>query len=63
MEAAPVEATVVQPELQVAESSSSPGVSTRSNEAERVHQAVERVFERFKPLLIAAIVRELARRD
>ena len=61
--AAPVEATVLQPELQVAESSSSPGASTRSDEAERVHQAVERVFERFKPLLIAAIVRELARRD
>lgn len=36
---------------------------TRSPEAERVHIAVERVFERFKPLLIAAIVRELARLD
>ncbi len=33
------------------------------NEAERVHQAVERVFDRFKPLLVAAIVRELARHD
>ncbi len=33
----------------------------RSPEAERMHQAVERVFDRFKPLLIAAIVRELAR--
>jgi len=38
------------------------GVS-HSSEAERVHQAVERVFDRFKPLLVAAIVRELARRD
>lgn len=36
---------------------------SRSSEAERVHQAVERVFDRFKPLLVAAIVRELARRD
>jgi hypothetical protein len=36
---------------------------SRSSEAERVHQAVERVFDRFKPLLVAAIVRELARHD
>jgi CheY-like chemotaxis protein len=63
LEAAPVEATALQPEQHVAESPSSAGVPARSNEAERVHQAVERVFERFKPLLIAAIVRELARRD
>ena len=35
----------------------------RSPEAERVHQAVEKVFDRFKPLLVAAIVRELARHD
>jgi CheY-like chemotaxis protein len=34
-----------------------------SAEAERLHQAVERVFDRFKPVLVAAIVRELARRD
>jgi CheY-like chemotaxis protein len=32
-----------------------------SSEVERVHQAVERVFVRYKPLLVAAIVRELAR--
>jgi CheY-like chemotaxis protein len=32
-----------------------------SSEAERVHHAVERVFVRYKPLLVAAIVRELAR--
>ncbi|MDR3763383.1 MAG: response regulator [Acidobacteriota bacterium] len=35
----------------------------RSDEAQRMHQAVERVIERFKPLLVAAIVRELARMD
>ena len=33
------------------------------NEAERIHKAVERVFDRFRPLLVAAIVRELIRRD
>jgi hypothetical protein len=33
------------------------------NEAERIHKAVEVVFDRFKPLLVAAIVRELVRRD
>ncbi len=33
------------------------------NEAERIHKAVERVFDRFRPLLVAAIVRELVRRD
>ena len=37
--------------------------AARSPELERVHDAVERVFERFKPLLIAAIVREMARHD
>ena len=42
---------------------SAPEVSPRSSEAERIHQAVERVFDRFKPVLVAAIVRELARRD
>jgi CheY-like chemotaxis protein len=40
-----------------------PEAGARSSEAERVHQAVERVFDRFKPLLVAAIVRELARHD
>jgi len=34
-----------------------------SAEAERMQAAVEKVFDRFKPLLVAAIVRELARRD
>jgi CheY-like chemotaxis protein len=32
-------------------------------EAKRIHQAVESVFERFRPLLIAAIARELTRRE
>jgi CheY-like chemotaxis protein len=35
----------------------------RSSEAERIHQAVEKVFDRFRPLLVAAIVREMARLD
>jgi len=33
------------------------------NDAERIHKAVERVFDRFRPLLVAAMVRELIRRD
>jgi hypothetical protein len=33
------------------------------NDAERIHKAVEVVFDRFRPLLVAAIVRELVRRD
>lgn len=37
--------------------------AVRSPEAERIHQAVEKVFDRFRPLLVAAIVRELARHD
>jgi CheY-like chemotaxis protein len=38
-------------------------VSPRSNDPERIHQAVERVFDRYRPVLIAAIVRELIRQD
>lgn len=34
-----------------------------SIEQQHIQAAVEKVFERFKPLLVAAIVRELARRD
>jgi hypothetical protein len=49
-------------EVHVAKSAPSTEVR-RSSEAERLHQAVERVFDRFKPLLVAAIVRELARHD
>jgi hypothetical protein len=49
--------------MQAEPSASSPEVIRRSSEAERIHQAVERVFDRFKPLLVAAIVRELARHD
>jgi hypothetical protein len=51
-----------QPES-VAAASALSSEAIRSAEAERIHQAVERVFDRFKPLLIAAIVRELARLD
>ncbi len=47
----------------VAAASALSSEAIRSAEAERIHQAVERVFDRFKPLLIAAIVRELARLD
>jgi len=50
-------------EASVDETSSAPAPEDGVNEAERVHQAVERVFDRFRPLLIAAIVRELVRRD
>jgi len=62
-EAASIEQAAPQPEPHLTENPSSGAILARSNEAERVHLAVERVFERFKPLLIAAIVRELARSD
>ena len=52
-----------QPEMHVAEISSSPEPSLGPDEAERVSQAVDRVFDRFKRLLVKAIVRELARPD
>jgi len=58
-----IELASPQPGQYLTENSSTGAILARSNEAERVHQAVERVFERFKPLLIAAIVRELARSD
>jgi hypothetical protein len=35
----------------------------RLQDAERIHKAVEKVFDRFRPLLVAAIVREMARLD
>jgi len=53
---------MVHPELHAAETSS-PELSLGADEAERVSQAVDRVFDRFKRLLVAAIVRELARPD
>ncbi len=40
-----------------------PQAEAAQSDAERIHQAVERVFDRFKPLLIAAIVREIARSE
>ncbi len=52
-----------QPEPSIAEISSPPGLSSRLSEAERIHHAIELVFDRFRPLLVAAIVRELARHD
>lgn len=52
-----------EPEIASVAAAHSSDTTTRSAEAERVHQAVERVFDRFKPLLVAAIVRELARHD
>lgn len=57
------EPTAPAPQMQTAQNASSPEGMRRSSEAERLHQAVERVFDRFKPLLVAAIVRELARHD
>ena len=62
-EAEPLEPAQLQPELQTAEITSPPGLSSRLYEAERIHAAVELVFDRFRPLLVAAIVRELARHD
>lgn len=59
----PQEPAQLQPEQPIAEISSPPGVSSRLYEAERIHHAVELVFDRFRPLLVAAIVRELARHD
>ena len=51
-----------EPEMHAAETSS-PELTLGPDEAERVSQAVDRVFNRFKRLLVAAIVRELARPD
>jgi CheY-like chemotaxis protein len=51
-----------QPETNVENISSSPEL-LQASETERIHQAVDRVFDRFKRLLVAAIVRELARHD
>jgi hypothetical protein len=62
-EAEPLEPPQLQPEPQSTEISSPPGLSSRLNEAERIHHAVELVFDRFRPLLVAAIVRELARHN
>ena len=50
-----------EPEAHATEISSSPESSIELTEAERVSQAVDRVFNRFKRLLVKAIVRELER--
>jgi CheY-like chemotaxis protein len=52
-----------EPEAWVEETSAASGPAHRLHEAERIHKAVEKVFDRFRPLLVAAIVRELARLD
>jgi hypothetical protein len=62
-EAEPQQPAQLQPEQPMGEICSPPGLTSRLNEAERIHHAIERVFDRFKPLLVAAIVRELARHD
>jgi CheY-like chemotaxis protein len=62
-EAEPQQPAQLQPEQPMGEICSPPGLTSRLNEAERIHHAIERVFDRFKPLLVAAIVRELARQD
>jgi CheY-like chemotaxis protein len=60
---APAEAAHPEPAAKVEAISSSPEVPARPSEVERIHRAVERVIDRFKPVLVAAIVRELARHD
>jgi CheY-like chemotaxis protein len=51
------------PETGMNETSSAADPVHSVSEAERIQQTVDRVFDRFKPLLVEAIVRELARRD
>ncbi len=60
---AEADAVRLQPEQPIAEISSPPALSAQLHESERIHHAVELVFDRFRPLLVAAIVRELARHD
>jgi CheY-like chemotaxis protein len=50
-------------EASVDETAFAPAPVDGLNQAERLHKAVELVFDRFRPLLVAAIVRELVRRD
>ena len=63
LEMAPPELLPARSEARGDETSSAYGAGPGLNEAERIHKAVERVFDRFRPLLVAAIVRELARLD
>ena len=62
-EAEPLQSAALELEQSMGEIASPPAISSRLSEAERIHHAIELVFDRFKPLLVAAIVRELARRD
>ena len=61
--AAPAEAVHREAALQTETLAATADVPPRPNDAERIHQAVERVFDRYRPVLIAAIVRELIRHD
>ena len=61
--AAPAEAVHREAALQTETLAATTEVPPRPNDAERIHQAVERVFDRYRPVLIAAIVRELIRHD
>jgi CheY-like chemotaxis protein len=61
--AEPLQSAPLEVEQSSGDISSPPAVTSRLSEAERIHHAIELVFDRFKPLLVAAIVRELARQD
>ena len=63
LEMTPEEVAHARAEADEAEPAFAPAPEDGLNEAERIHKAVERVFDRFRPLLLAAIVRELIRRD
>ena len=63
LEMTPEEMAHARPEADEEEPAFAPASEDGLNEAERIHKAVERVFDRFRPLLVAAIVRELIRRD
>jgi CheY-like chemotaxis protein len=63
LETTPEELAHSRAEASVDESFFASAPANGLHEAERVHKAVELVFDRFKPLLVAAIVRELVRRD
>jgi len=52
---------VSEPSHEESDTVSSP--ASPGGEAKRIHQAVESVFDRFRPLLIAAIARELTKRN
>jgi CheY-like chemotaxis protein len=61
--APPEQSPAAQPEAETHAAVVSSAPEAVLNEAERIEQAVQTVFDRFKPLLVEAIVRELARHD